>query len=239
MPTAGILENRRPVDGNSATPAIAQLDGDVRLAIIDELPRKARIDGALFKTLVGDETAYSRAMYCNPRNIELRAKFIINGNHLPTFDVDDEGMKRRITAVPYEQVFKGDRADKQLAQKLSTPENRAAFLKICVDEAVEFYREGLIESDEMKQAKAEYISENDFIHDFLVDNCITGKGGEITRKALTEKISAAYPRECARLKNKELLDQIIEHLEPHDVIYTKRRDNKNIFENIKWLDSDE
>ena len=42
LPAAGLLENRRPVDGNSATPAIAQLDGDIRLAIIDELPRNVR-----------------------------------------------------------------------------------------------------------------------------------------------------------------------------------------------------
>lgn len=234
-----ILENQKPVDGNSATPAIAQLDGDIRLAIVDELPRKARIDSALFKTLVGDRFVYSRALYCNPRTIELRAKFVINGNHLPSFDVDDYGMERRINNIPFTQSFKGDRADSELPNKLSTPENLSAFLKLIVAEAVNFYRDGLLESDQMKEAKEEYFAENDFVRNFLVDNCITGQGGEITRKALEEKITAAYPRECARLKKKELLDQIICRLEPHDVIYTKRRDNKNIFKNIKWLDSDD
>ena len=239
LPTAGLLESRRPVDGNSATPAIAQLDGDIRLAIIDELPRNVRLDAALFKTLTGDEFVYSRALYCSPRLIELRAKFIINGNHLPTFDVDDGGLERRITNIPFNQKFIGARADSKLSEKLSTPENLSALLKILVDEAKEYYVDGLLESDEMKAAKEEYFAENDFVRNFLVENCITGKGGEITRKALEEKITAAYPRECARLKKKELLDQIIERLEPHDVIYTKRRDNKNIFKNIRWLDSEE
>lgn len=238
LPTAGLLESRRPVDGNSATPAIAQLDGDIRLAIIDELPRNVRLDAALFKTLTGDEFVYSRAMYCNPRMIELRAKFIINGNHLPTFDVDDGGLERRITNIPFNQKFIGARADSKLSEKLSTPENLSALLKILVDEAKEYYVDGLLESDEMKAAKEEYFAENDFVRNFLVENCITGKGGEITRKALEEKITAAYPRECARLKKKELLDQIIERLEPHDVVY-KQKHHSNIFVNIRWLDSDE
>ena len=238
LPANGLLENRRPVDGNSATPAIAQLDGDVRLAIIDELPRNSRIDASLFKTLTGDETVYSRALYCNPRTIELRAKFIINGNHLPSFDTDDDGMLRRINNIPFTQKFRGNRADSQLAQKLSTPENLSAFLKLLVDEAKLFYRDGLLESDEMKEAKEEYIAENDFVSTFLVENCVTGQGGEITRKALEEKITAAYPRECARLKKKELLDQIISRLEPHGVIY-KQKHHSNIFVNIRWADSDD
>ncbi len=180
LPTAGLLESRRPVDGNSATPAIAQLDGDIRLAIIDELPRNVRLDAALFKTLTGDEFVYSRAMYCNPRMIELRAKFIINGNHLPTFDVDDGGLERRITNIPFNQKFIGARADSKLSEKLSTPENLSALLKILVDEAKAYYVDGLLESDEMKAAKEEYFAENDFVRNFLVENCITGKGGEIT-----------------------------------------------------------
>ena len=237
LPAAGLLENRRPVDGNSATPAIAQLDGDIRLAIIDELPRNSRLDSALFKTLTGDETVYSRALYCNPRTIELRAKFIINGNHLPTFDVDDGGMQRRINNVAFTQIFKGDRADSLLPQKLSTPENLSAFLKILVAEAINFYRDGLLESDEMKAAKEEYFAESDFVRNFILDNCEVGNGGEISRKAFEEKLSKAYPTECYRLKKKELLDQIISRLEPLGASYSKTHGNKNVFKNIHWLDS--
>lgn len=238
LPTAGLLESRRPVDGNSATPAIAQLDGDIRLAIIDELPRNCRLDASLFKTLTGDEFVYSRAMYCSPRMIELRAKFIINGNHLPSFDVDDGGVLRRINTVAFNQKFTGARADGKLAEKLDTPDNRSALLKILVEEAKLYYTDGLLESEEMKEAKEAYLEENDFVRNFLVENCITGQGGEITRKALEEKITATYPRECARLKKKELLDQIIERLEPHGAYYTKARGNKNIFKNIQWIGSD-
>ena len=205
LPNTALLESRRPVDGNSATPAIALLDGDKRLAIIDELPRNARLDGALFKTITGDATTYARALYCNPRIIELRAKLILNGNHLPTFDVDDGGLQRRINNVEYTQIFSSDRADATLPAKLTTPENRSALLKILVSHSQDFYSNGLIESDNMKAAKAEYFNENDFVANFVDEFCIIGEGGDIKRKDFEARLISAYPSETSRLKKKDLL----------------------------------
>lgn len=238
LPNAALLESRKPVDGNSATPALSKLDGDIRLAIVDELPRNARLDASLYKTITGDEFVYARALYSNPRNIELRAKLIINGNHLPMFDVDDDGMLRRINNVEFRQKFKGDRADESLPKKLSAPENLSALLKILVDEAQAFYREGLIESEDMKTAKQEYIAESDFVASFIEEHCHVGDGGQILRKTFEEKLADAYPRECARLKKKELLDLIISRLEPLGAVYAKDNHNKNIFLNVVFSDPD-
>ena len=238
LPSLALLESKRPVDGNTATPAIAQLDGDKRLAIIDELPRNARLDAALYKTITGDETVSARALYCNPRDIELRAKLILNGNHLPTFDVDDGGLQRRITNVEFTQKFEGDRADPDLPKKLTTPANRSAFLKILVAEAQNFYRDGLIESNAMKDAKFAYFAESDFIADFISEHCIIGDGGEVLRKTLEEKISSIYPRDCARLKKKELFRIIAEKLETAGAIYTQDGHKHNIFKNVKLIDVD-
>ena len=238
LPSLALLESKRPVDGNTATPAIAQLDGDKRLAIIDELPRNARLDAALYKTITGDETVSARALYCNPRDIELRAKLILNGNHLPTFDVDDGGLQRRITNVEFTQKFEGDRADPDLPKKLTTPANRSAFLKILVAEAQNFYRDGLIESNAMKDAKFAYFAESDFIADFISEHCIIGDGGEVLRKTLEEKISSIYPRDCARLKKKELFRIIAAKLETAGATYTQDGHKHNIFKNVKLIDID-
>lgn len=146
-------------------------------------------------------------------------------------------MVRRINRVPFTQRFSGERADPNLPAKLSTPENLSALLKICVDEAVAYYRNGLLESDEMREAKENYIDENDFVRNFLVDNCITGHGGEISRKALEDKLREAYPRECSRLKKKDLLDALINHLEPHGAYYEQTTHKRNVFKNIRWLDN--
>ena len=162
----------------------------------------------------------------------------MNGNSAPSFDADEKSMRRRISNVPYTQSFEGNRADPNLPEKLSTPENLSAFLKILVDEAVNFYREGLLESDEMKVAKDEYIAENDFVSEFISENCKVDEGGKILRSDFEEKLARDYPREVGRYKKKEILQMIQARLETLGATYTKDNHNKNVFKNVKWLEAD-
>lgn len=234
LPTNALLESMRPLDANAASPALAMLDGDIRLAILDEIPRNCRLDATTFKTITGDQFITARPLYGNPRKIELRAKLILNGNHLPTFDVDDGGLQRRINNVEYTQIFSADRADVTLPAKLTTPENRSALLKILVGHSQDFYRNGLIESDDMKAAKAEYFNENDFVSNFVDEYCIIGEGGDIKRKDFEARLISAYPSETSRLKKKDLLRVITERLNFLGAQYMQDRHRNNLFRNIKW-----
>lgn len=234
LPTNALLESMRPLDANAASPALAMLDGDIRLAILDEIPRNCRLDATTFKTITGDQFITARPLYGNPRKIELRAKLILNGNHLPNFDVDDGGLQRRINNVEYTQIFSADRADVTLPAKLTTPENRSALLKILVGHSQDFYLNGLIESDDMKAAKAEYFNENDFVSNFVDEYCIIGEGGDIKRKDFEARLISAYPSETSRLKKKDLLRVITERLNFLGAKYKKDNHNKNIFSNIHW-----
>ena len=236
LPSNALLESMRPLDANAASPALAMLDGDIRLAILDEIPRNCRLDATTFKTITGDQfiTASARPLYGNPRKIELRAKLILNGNHLPNFDVDDGGLQRRINNVEYTQIFSADRADVTLLAKLTTPDNRSALLKILVRHSQDFYRDGLIESDDMKAAKAEYFNENDFVASFVDEYCIVGEGGDIKRKDFESRLISAYPSETSRLKKKDLLRVITERLNFLGAQYMQDRHRNNLFKNIKW-----
>ena len=234
LPTNALLESMRPLDANAASPALAMLDGDIRLAILDEIPRNCRLDATTFKTITGDQFITARPLYGNPRKIELRAKLILNGNHLPTFDVDDGGLQRRINNVEYTQFFPADRADVTLPAKLTTLENRSALLKILVDHSQNFYRDGLIESDDMKAAKAEYFNENDFVSNFVDEYCIIGEGGDIKRKDFEARLISAYPSETSRLKKKDLLRIITERLNFLGAQYMQDRHRNNLFRNIQW-----
>ena len=234
LPTNALLESMRPMDANAASPALAMLDGDIRLAILDEIPRNCRLDATTFKTITGDQFITARPLYGNPRKIELRAKMILNGNHLPTFDVDDGGLQRRINNVEYTQIFSADRADVTLPAKLTIPENRSALLKILVSQSQDFYRNGLIESDDMKAAKAEYFNENDFVASFVDEFCIVGEGGEIKRKDFEARLISNYPSETSRLKKKDLLRVITERLNFLGSAYMKAHGNQNVFKNIHW-----
>lgn len=233
LPCAALLDSNRPIDGNAATPALALLDGDKRLALVDELPRNSRLNAALYKTITGDETIAARPLYGNFRNIQLRAKLILNGNHLPSFDVDDGGLQRRINNVEFTQKFEGDRADSDLPKKLATPENRCALLKILVEEATQYYQHGLLESEDMKKAKAAYFAESDFISDFVDDYCDIGEG-EILRKEFIDKLKAEHFADTRRYSSQELFKAVCDSLARNDVVYTKNRLNQNIFKGISW-----
>lgn len=234
LPTNALLESMRPMDANAASPALAMLDGDIRLAILDEIPRNCRLDATTFKTIIGDQFITARPLYGNPRKIELRAKLILNGNHLPNFDIDDGGLQRRINNVEYTQIFSPDRADVTLPAKLTTPENRSALLKILVSHSQDFYRNGLIESDDMKAAKTEYFNENDFVASFVDEYCIIGEGGEIKRKDFEARLISNYPSETSRLKKKDLFRIITERLNFLGSAYMKAHGNQNVFKNIHW-----
>ena len=233
LPCAALLESNRPVDGNSATPAIALLDGDIRFALVDELPRNSRLNAALYKTITGDETIAARPLYGNFRNIELRAKIILNGNHLPTFDVDDGGLQRRINNVEFNQKFEGDRADSDLPKKLATPENRSALLKILVHEAIEYYKDGLLESDAMKAAKAAYFAESDFVSEFVDEYCDIGDGF-ILRKEFIDKLKSEHYADTRRFSSQELFKAVCDSLARNGVVYGKDNHKNNIFKGISW-----
>lgn len=233
LPCAALLESNMPINANGATPALALLDGDIRLALIDELPRNSRLNAALYKTITGDETIAARPLYGNFRNIQLRAKLILNGNHLPTFDVDDGGLQRRITNVEFTQKFEGGRADSDLPKKLATPQNRSALLKILVEEAKLYYKEDLLESDAMKAAKAAYFAESDFISEFVDDFCDIGDGF-ILRKEFIDKLKAEHFADTRRFSSQELFKAVCSSLARNGVVYTKDRLKNNIFKGIRW-----
>ena len=238
LPSAALLASSKPADGNAATPAIALLDGDKRLAIVDELPQKSKLDAAAFKTLVTDKTVPARPLYGNFRDIELRCKFIINGNFLPLFNSNDKAMRRRINTVEFTQSFEGKRADKNLLSKLTIPYAQTALLRILVAQAQEFYREGLLESDAMKKSKADYVAESDFITEFFNDACEIGDGF-ILRKDFESRLRADYPAETSQFSKAQLLKAICESLKPLGVEYTKAAGNKNIFKGVRWLHADD
>ena len=173
---SAVLDNGKPDDPNAPTPALSVLEG-ARLAIVPELPRTARINTELMKHLCAGDPLPIRPLHCEQRTIKPVAKYILNGNFLPALDdANDFGLNERIRNLPFSQTFTGDRADRKLPEKLATLEARSAMLSILVTEAQAWYRDGLLESAAMVAAKDAYITANDFIGEFVNENCEYGGG---------------------------------------------------------------
>lgn len=224
LPMTALLDSGRPADPNQATTALNALEG-ARLAICDELMRRARLNTALFKTLTGGDEITIRHLHAEFKTIQASAKIIFNGNYLPEIDdPTDLGLRERLRNVPFNQTFIGDRADPNLQEKLSTSEALSALLAILVTESVSWYKDGLLESAEMKEAKREYISSNDFISEFIDEHCVRGINLSIPRKTLLAELKEHYPGECARIfgNNNRALTDAIKRLEGISYLHKKR-----------------
>lgn len=85
---------------------IASLDYKPRVATVDELPKECCLNAGIVKAITGDTTGLSaRRNFQDPTTHEVTYKLVIATNHLPTFDSFDEGIKNRITVIPFNQKF--------------------------------------------------------------------------------------------------------------------------------------
>ena len=236
---SAVLDNGKPDDPNAPTPALTVLEG-ARLAIVPELPRTARINTVLMKHLSAGDPLQIRPLHCEQRTIKPFAKYILNGNFIPTVDdVNDFGLNERIRNVPFSQTFTGDRADRKLPEKLATPEARSAMLSILVAEAQAWYRNGLLESEEMVAAKDAYINYNDFIGEFVNENCEFG-GGFIELREFLEALRDNSD-EARKTSERILKDMVKKWFVGKDGVTYKKSTDKDSrrfgFSGIHWNDA--
>ena len=103
--------------------------------------------------------------------------------------------------IDFVQSFIGSQRDPYLKRKLADPDALSGFLSLIVDNSILWYREGLLESSEMKQATHAFLHENDFIGEFIEEYCQRGANLSIPRKAFLERLKKEYTAECLRQFN--------------------------------------
>ena len=102
-------------------------------------------------------------------------------------------------------------------------------LTICVEAAQLWYRNGLLESSAMKDTKADYLNENDFIEEFVAEHCEFIEGASIRKKDFEERLKQEYPAET-----RDLTKIITTKMANHGVTY--QRDKTGFtFKGVGWL----
>ena len=195
---SAVLYTSRPQDAGAATTELNPLE-NCRLAIIEELPQGGRLDTAKFKNLTGSDFIPIRKLHQEQVYIEPHFSPILSGNYRPELsDTRDPGLLRRLLNIDFTQSFIGNQRDPYLKRKLAEPDSQSGLLSLIVDAAVEWYRDGLLESSAMKQATHDFLHENDFIGEFIDEHCEHGLNLSIPRKAFLERLKKEYPAECLR-----------------------------------------
>lgn len=237
LPVKAVVESRDS-DANSTTTQLNVLAG-ARFALVDEFKPHHRLDVQQFKSLTGDRYLKIRRLHKEYETIELQAKLFLNGNEMPRLDNSRAlSIQRRIRALSFRQTFSEERGnlDKDLPKKLATAEALAGMLTLCVEAAQLWYREGLLESSAMRDAKDAYLSENDFVEEFISERCEFSKGASISKKDFEERLKQEYPQETlpSRIRPRDLSKLITAALENHGVTY--QRDKAGFtFKGVGWL----
>lgn len=208
-PTA-LLKSNKPLDADKPTASLNGIEL-ARFAISEEMPADGELDISLVKNLTGGDRINLRRLHCEYRTVKPTAKINLSGNYVPKIEnVHDDGLLRRMLNMPFNVKFgtPNNPADHDLKKKMLFPDSLNSFMRLLVDEAANWYRDGLIISDAMKKATRENLDANDFISDFISDNYELSANLSVKAKDFVDALKREYPRECGRFKRNDLIKLI-------------------------------
>lgn len=179
------LAQRKNKDSRQASGDIARLDG-CRFLNASEPPKRMIFDVALLKTLLGRDAITARHLHEREFEFYPRFKLFINSNFLPLVQDDTMFSSGRINVVSFDRHFLPHEQDRQLKDKLTTPENMSGVLNWCL-EGLRMYRESGAEPPQaVKAATAEYRDASDKIGNFmaecLIQTGVNTRAGEVYQR---------------------------------------------------------
>lgn len=98
-----LLTGGRSKSGN-ATPELTQIEGKL-VVFIQEPNSNEKIRAGQMKELTGNDLMYVRPLYGSPRNISIKAKFVLVCNNTMEIIGLDAASRRRIHVIPFETSF--------------------------------------------------------------------------------------------------------------------------------------
>jgi putative DNA primase/helicase len=147
---------------------IAKLKG-ARLVVAHETQKGRRWDEAKIKNLTGGDKLTGRFMRGDFFDFKPTHKFMIAGNHKPSFRSVDEAIRRRFLLVPFTVCIPDEDRDPNLVDKLKA--EWPAIFRWMVDGCLEWQRDGLVVPDIVRKATDEYLADQDTIAQWAAE-CI-------------------------------------------------------------------
>jgi len=148
---------------------LANLDGK-RLMTTSELTKKKELASETFKAITsGDYRGCERKGIQDTLQVKFECKVIVATNELPKFD-PEYAIKRRLKIIPFDQVV--DDPDPWLPAKL-LEEKDQIFTCFMVLGAVEYYKHGVGELEQMKAIKEKTIIESNELYEWFLETYTT------------------------------------------------------------------
>jgi P4 family phage/plasmid primase-like protien len=162
---------------------------DKRLIFTSELNKGAKLDESLIKRWTGEDTISVEQKFQIPYDTKPIGKLLFRTNSKPEIEGQDEGIWRRTKLVPFTVSFK-DREDKQLKSKLL--KEASGVLNWLLEGCRLWQKEGLDLPPQVKEASADYRTEQDSLNDFFTQYLEKGDATYTITKARCYKLYKEY-----------------------------------------------
>ena len=143
---------------------------------------------AYFKAVVTGDEIDAERKFKDPFNFRPFAKLIFSANELPRSPDRTNAYYRRWVIIPFENTFTGAQADKQLIDKLTTPEELSGLLNCALAGLRRLGQNRVFtEPESVKRALEGYKIQNDPVSNFVDEACIIGVEKKARKAQLYEK----------------------------------------------------
>lgn len=159
------------LDANAPSPAVAKLKGK-RFVDLQEPENNDKLHMGLIKQFVGGDKISARELNKAPIEFEMKAKFVLVCNDLPTVDSLDGGTWRRIRLLEFLSKFvdkpkkKNEfKIDRSLKERMN--DWYEMFMWLLIQYHRRYKREGIVEPPEVTRVTDEYKENSDFYSQFF------------------------------------------------------------------------
>lgn len=158
-----------------------------RIVTASETNENSRLNEGRLKSLVHGDPQTARFLNREAFTFHPQLKLWLAVNHKPTVKDDSEGFWRSVILIPFQQCFKGDKADPHLEEELLR--EAPGILAWGVRGALEWQRIGLKPPASVLSATQDYREECDPLADFIADACTLGPHCQVPAGKLFEEYS--------------------------------------------------
>ena len=173
--TAIVTLSKKGGAAGTAREDLVSLKG-ARFVSTQEADEDTKLNEGLVKTLTGKDPITARGLFQRQETFIPQFKIWFGTNYLPEVKGVDGSIWDRLKVIPFNVRFEGEAEDKAITEKLILEEK--GILALLVQEAVAYYKGGIIECNEVRFAGEEWKEEVDDVEMFIVEKCEIGKKSE-------------------------------------------------------------
>ena len=138
--------------------------------IYPDLPDQALRRTGIFKMLTSEDLIEAEKKFRNSFTFVNYAKLLFSANKLPKVNDDTDAFFRRWIIIVFPNQFTGDKADPNLLDKLTTPEELSGLLNLALKALKRILEKGRFSYDQtIDEIREDYIRKSDPIAAFVMD----------------------------------------------------------------------